>query len=59
MTLGEVDRVEFEYIPHGTLSLIGNWDVAVGQVLTASIGSTRNSSDFAAHIDNTIDLLHE
>ncbi len=33
MTLGEVDLVEFEYIRHGTLSLIANWDVAVGQVL--------------------------
>ncbi len=54
MTLGEVERVEFEYIRHGTLSLIANWDVAVGQVLTPSIGLTRNSSDFAAHIDNTI-----
>lgn len=28
MTLGEVERVEFEYIRHGTLSLIANWDVA-------------------------------
>lgn len=28
MTLGEVDRVEFEYIRHGTLRRIGNWDVA-------------------------------
>ncbi len=54
MTLGEVERVEFEYIRHGTLSLIASWDVAVGQVLSPSIGATRNASDFAAHIANTI-----
>ena len=54
MRLGEVELVEFEYIRHGTLSLIANWDVAVGQVLAPSIGLTRNSSDFAAHINNTI-----
>jgi len=28
MRLGVVERVEFEYIRHGTLSLIANWDVA-------------------------------
>ena len=33
MTLKEVERVEFEYIRHGTLSLIANWDVAAGRVI--------------------------
>ncbi len=54
MRLGEVELVEFEYIRHGTLSLIANWDVVVGQVVAPSIGLTRNSSDFTVHIDNTI-----
>lgn len=54
MKLGEIERVEFEYIRHGTLSLIASWDVAVGQVLSPSIGATRNASDFAAHIANII-----
>ena len=54
MTLGEIERVEFEYIRHGTLSLIANWDVAGGQVLAPSLGATRNTNDFAAHIANTI-----
>ena len=54
MRPGKVAIREFEYIRHGTLSLIANWDVAVGQVLTPSIGLTRNSSDFADHINNTI-----
>ena len=54
MTLGEVERVEFEYIRHGTLSLIASWDVAAGQVLNPLLGKTRNANDFAEHIANTI-----
>ncbi len=54
MALGEVERVEFEYIRHGTLSLIASWDVAVGQVLNPSLGATRNANNFVAHIANTI-----
>ncbi len=54
MTLGKVERVEFEYIRHGTLSLIASWDVAAGQVLAPSIGATRTANDFTAHIANII-----
>ena len=52
---GLVERVEFEYIRHGTLSLIANFEVATGRVLSPSIGPTRSEVDFAAHIDKTID----
>ncbi|MBK8011200.1 MAG: hypothetical protein IPK13_07605 [Deltaproteobacteria bacterium] len=38
---GLVERVEFEYIRHGTLSLIANFDVATGKVICPSIGPTR------------------
>ena len=44
MQLRQVERIEFEYIRHGTLSLIANWEIAAGQVLTPSIGPTRNSA---------------
>ncbi len=54
MTLGSVERVEFEYIRHGTLSLIASWDVAVGRVLTPTLGATRNATDFAQHITKTL-----
>ena len=54
MTLGEVERVEFEYIRHGTLSLIASWDVSAGLVLNPLLGKTRNANDFAEHIANTI-----
>src|SRR5262245_59382906 len=55
MQPGIVERREFEYKRHGTLSLIGNFDVVSGQIVTASLGPTRTEADFAAHIGQTID----
>lgn len=52
---GKVERREFEYIRHGTLSFIVNFDVAAGRVATVSSGSTRNEQDFAAHIQRSIE----
>ena len=49
------ERREHEYIRHGTLSLIANFNVATGQVLAPSLGPTRTEADFAAHIARTID----
>ena len=55
MKPGQIERIEFNYIRHGTLSLIATWDVAQGQVLCPSLGPTRTESDFAAHIERVID----
>jgi hypothetical protein len=52
---GLVERVEFEYIRHGTLCLIANFDVVTGRVVSPSIGPTRTEVDFVAHIDRTIE----
>ncbi len=52
---GLVERVEFEYIRHGTLSLMANFDVVTGKVVSPSIGPTRTEADFAAHIERTVD----
>lgn len=52
---GLVERVEFEYVRHGTLSLIANFDVVTGKVVSPSIGPTRTEVDFVAHIDTTIE----
>jgi transposase len=49
------ERREHEYIRHGTLSLIANFNVATGAVLAPSVGPTRTEADFAAHIAQTID----
>jgi hypothetical protein len=54
MQPGQIEREEFEYERHGTLSLIANLDVATGQVVAPSIGPTRTEADFAAHIVQTI-----
>jgi transposase len=54
MRRGRPERREFEYIRHGTVSLIVNFEVATGQVVMPSLGPTRTEADFAAHIDQTI-----
>jgi transposase len=51
---GQVERREFEYIRHGTQTLIANFDVAQGTLLAPSIGPTRKEPDFAAHIERTV-----
>ena len=51
----QAERQEFEYIRHGTQSLIANWQVATGTVLSSSIAATRNEADFATHIAKTIE----
>jgi hypothetical protein len=53
-TPGQVERQEFEYLRHGTQSLIANWQVATGTVLAPSIADTRTEADFAAHIKATV-----
>lgn len=54
MRPGDVERIEFEYKRHGTLCLIGNWDVVLGQMIAPTIGHTRTEFDFAWHIHDTI-----
>ncbi len=38
---GKRERQEFEYIRHGTQTLIASFDVASGQVVNGSVGDTR------------------
>lgn len=56
MRPGQVERREFEYHRHGTLSLMANFQVATGAVVAPSIGPTRTEADFAAHIAQTVAL---
>ena len=51
---GKVERREFEYKRHGTLTFMINFDVATGQVVTPSCGPTRTEADFADHIRRTV-----
>ena len=54
MKPGLIERPEYEYLRHGTLALIANFDVASGQVIAPSLGPTRTEEDFAKHITRTI-----
>lgn len=54
MQPGQVERQEFEYIRHGTTTVIGNWDVVQGVTLCNTIGPTRTEEDFVAHIQQTV-----
>jgi hypothetical protein len=49
-----VAKQEFEYIRHGTTTLIGNWDVVAGQMFACTLGPTRTEPDFVAHIAQTV-----
>lgn len=45
---------EFEYIRHGTQTLIASFDVSSGKILHESIGQTRTESDFVTHLQQMI-----
>jgi len=51
---GKVERREFEYIRHGTLSFIVNFEVATGRIGLVSSGPTRNELDYLQHIAATV-----
>ena len=46
---GLVERQEFEYVRHGTQSMIADFDVPTGEVLAPAIADTRTEQDFAEH----------
>ena len=54
MKPGQPKRIEYEYKRHGTLCLIGNWHVALGQIISPTIKQTRTEEDFAWHIHATV-----
>ena len=49
MISGTVELREFEYIRHGTLCLIPNFEVATGHIIAPSIGPTRTEKDLGPH----------
>jgi hypothetical protein len=48
---GKVERREFEYKRHGTLSLIISRDVVSGKIIAPFCGSSRTEADYVAHIE--------
>lgn len=54
MRPGQTEKIEFEYKRHGTQCLIGNFEVATGQVIAPTVQATRGEKDFADHIERTV-----
>lgn len=50
MSAGKPHRREFEYVRHGTQSLIASFDVATGKIIAASVGDTRTEVDCLLHL---------
>jgi transposase len=50
MKPGRCVKVEFEYIRHGTQSLIASFNVANGHIAQANVGESRTEADLDAHI---------
>src|SRR5919202_1704352 len=49
-----IERREFEYIRHGTLSCILSRDVVSGKLIAPVLGPTRTEEDFVAHVQRVI-----
>lgn len=54
MQPGRTEKREFEYRRHGTQCLIGNFEVATGQVIAPTVQATRTEEDFAQPIARTV-----
>lgn len=54
MVPGQVVRREFEYIRHGTLAFIFNFDIATGQLVACTAKPTRTEQDFLQHLQGRV-----
>ena len=54
MASGKLERQEFEYERHGVRALIASLEVALGTLITPTIGLTLTETDFASHIENVV-----
>lgn len=52
---GKAARMEFEYIRHGTTSLIGFFDVATGRLEAPYLNKTRTEDDFAEAVRRLVE----
>jgi transposase len=55
MEQGKPEAVEYEYKRHGTQTLIANFEVATGQVISPTVSDTRTEKDFVNHIVQTVE----
>jgi len=48
-------KIEFEYIRHGTICLIGFFDVATGEMISPYVNFTRTEIDFRDAVKATVE----
>ena len=56
MIEGCPEKIDPEYIRHGTSGIIASRDVATGEIVAPMVQPTRTEEDFAEHIKNVINL---
>ena len=56
MEPGRPERVDPEYIRHGTTGIIASRNVVTGEIVSPLIQPTRKELDFLAHIDSVISV---
>ncbi|WP_373893771.1 IS630 family transposase [Virgibacillus sp. CBA3643] len=54
MKPGQPERIEQEYIRHGTTTLIASRDIVTGQIIQPYLGQTRTEKDLARHVQQVI-----
>lgn len=54
MKPGLVEKIEYEYLRHGTQCLIANFEIATGEVIAPTVSASRTEEDFVSHIEQTI-----
>jgi transposase len=54
MKPGQPERIDPEYIRHGTTGIIASRDVATGEIVAPMVQPTRKEEDFLLHIESVI-----
>jgi hypothetical protein len=57
MQPGQVERVDPEYIRHGTSGIIASRNVATGEIVAPLVQPTRTEEDFLQHISGVVSLF--
>lgn len=53
---GHVEKIDPEYIRHGTSGMIASRSAATGEIVVPMVRTTRTEQDFAEHIKNVIEV---
>lgn len=56
MKEGQIEKIDPEYIRHGTSGIIASRDVVTGEIVAPLIQQTRTEKDFQQHVQNVIAL---